>query len=361
MNRPWMPWYIADYLADTAHLRAAQSGAYLHLIMHYWQRGGLPSENVQLAAIARMSDSEWKKARPIIEPFFQMPGWRHKRVDEELAKSLAKYEARAAAGKKGGEAKAEAKQKPSNATANEEAGLNQPLSQPLPPSNPESKNESALSILDSRAEKDRPIPIDMDYQPSDPAIEYAYSLGMKAADLKSELSKFINHCMGLRIASYNPDANFKKWCDQWLDYKRKHEKPKGPEAPSIEPVPLSTADWQSTVSRFKGNRSLWSRHAGPEPGMAGCRCPVQVLVDAQIDPATGHDMTPAWFFIDHTTNEAAAFMHDAQSRRVRPPTVLKFLQDGVERCGFFSQIAIPRGYDEATGERIAPSANEDAA
>src|SRR4051812_30644287 len=103
MNRPWMPWYIADYLADTAHLRAGQSGAYLHLIMHYWQKGGLPDNNAQLAAIARMTPQEWKRERPVIEPFFQMPGWKHKRVEEELVKAQAKYEARAAAGRKGGE------------------------------------------------------------------------------------------------------------------------------------------------------------------------------------------------------------------------------------------------------------------
>lgn len=132
-------------------------------------------------------------------------------------------------------------------------------------------------------------------------------------------------------------------------------------APSLEPVPLTDADWRSTVKRYKGNRSLWSRHAGPEPGMAGCRCPIVILIEAQIDPATGFDMTASWHFIDHTTNEMAAFIHDAQTRKVRPPVVLKFELDGVERTGFFSQIPIPPGYDEATGERIAPKESEDAA
>ena len=102
MSRPWFPLYVADYLADTAHLRAAQSGAYLHLIMHYWQHGGLPDSDAQLAAIARMTPLEWRKTKPIIQPFFQMPGWRHKRVEEEIAKAAQKYQARAEAGKKGG-------------------------------------------------------------------------------------------------------------------------------------------------------------------------------------------------------------------------------------------------------------------
>lgn len=82
--KPWMPLYIADYLADTAHLGAAQSGAYLHLIMHYWQNGGLPEDEAALARIARMSPSEWKRNRPIIVAFFGQD-WRHKRIDAELA------------------------------------------------------------------------------------------------------------------------------------------------------------------------------------------------------------------------------------------------------------------------------------
>lgn len=86
MNRPWMPLYVADYLADTAHLNAAQSGAYLHLIMHYWQTGNLPDDDAALARIARMTGGEWKKARPIIAPFFS-PDWKHKRIDSELAKA----------------------------------------------------------------------------------------------------------------------------------------------------------------------------------------------------------------------------------------------------------------------------------
>jgi uncharacterized protein YdaU (DUF1376 family) len=103
-NPPWMPLYIADYLSDTGHMRAAESGAYLHLIMHYWQRGGLPDCDRQLAMIARMSDQEWSNAKAIVQAMFK-PGWKHKRIDEELANAKERYERRANAGRKGGKAK----------------------------------------------------------------------------------------------------------------------------------------------------------------------------------------------------------------------------------------------------------------
>ncbi|MDB5550818.1 MAG: hypothetical protein JWL86_802 [Rhizobium sp.] len=306
-----MPWYIADYLADTAHLRAAQSGAYLHLIMHYWQRGGLPSENVQLSAIARMTDAEWKKARPIIEPFFQMPGWKHKRVEEELAKSQSKYEARAAAGKSGGEAKAKSKQNPSNATANEQAGLNQPQPQPL--SKPESSEKKGESSSPSKGLKvvsegeDEPILIGETYQPSERAVEYAYSLGMKKADLDAEHRKFVTMSVAARAKSYNPDMSFKLFCDRWLEFKRKNN-PDWQPAPDIVRVP-------------------------PEP----------------------------FVLVIQGTTEAAAWNQYNRDRGLRPLFFCKQVVDGVEIIAARCPSLVPPGYDEATGEKLAPTNAEDAA
>lgn len=83
MSRPWMPLYVADYLADTGHLSAAEHGAYLLLIMHYWVNGGLPAEDRKLARIARMSPRKWARVRSTIAGFFG-PGWFHERIDIEL-------------------------------------------------------------------------------------------------------------------------------------------------------------------------------------------------------------------------------------------------------------------------------------
>lgn len=100
-----MPLYIADYLSATEHLDAAHSGAYLHLIMHYWQKGNLPQEDKFLARIARMTDRQWKTAKPVLQSFFA-DGWRHERIDSELDKAQEKAEARAECGRRGGKAKA---------------------------------------------------------------------------------------------------------------------------------------------------------------------------------------------------------------------------------------------------------------
>lgn len=90
---PYMPLYVADYLADAAHLTALEHGAYLLLIMNYWQRGGaLPDDDVRLARIARMGPREWSRIRGTISEFFDIAGgaWSHSRIDSELARVEAK-------------------------------------------------------------------------------------------------------------------------------------------------------------------------------------------------------------------------------------------------------------------------------
>ena len=96
----WMPLYIGDYRADTTHLSAAQHGAYLLLIMHYWQQGSLPDDDEQLARIACMTLAEWRRNRPIIRAFFG-DGWHHRRIDREMEKAVTAYEKRSRAGQKG--------------------------------------------------------------------------------------------------------------------------------------------------------------------------------------------------------------------------------------------------------------------
>lgn len=181
MSRPWMPLYVADYLADTGHLSTVEHGAYLLLIMHYWQKGGLPDDDKRLASIARASLEQWQEIRPALLDLFQS-GWKHSRIDDELEKSAKAYEKRAAAGKAGGEAKAAAsnaraklKRKPSNAlpstitTTLKEEGSNEPSS-----SEPEKSAPSEIVVVSLPTVSEGEVPIfetDVaEWQPAFPGV-----------------------------------------------------------------------------------------------------------------------------------------------------------------------------------------------
>ena len=88
MKRLWMPLYVADYLKDTTHLGALESGAYLHLIMAYWVSGKLPNDDKRLATIAKMSMRQWRASRATLATFFG-PNWTHKRIEDELKRANA--------------------------------------------------------------------------------------------------------------------------------------------------------------------------------------------------------------------------------------------------------------------------------
>ena len=86
----WMPLYIGDYLADTAHLDAEKSGAYLHLLMHYWRKGPLIDDLDSLASTAKLRPLNASSIiQALLDEFFVKNGdgrWHQKRQDIEREK-----------------------------------------------------------------------------------------------------------------------------------------------------------------------------------------------------------------------------------------------------------------------------------
>jgi uncharacterized protein YdaU (DUF1376 family) len=101
MGRAWMPLYVGDYLRDTRDLNTLQHGAYLLLIMHYWQHDALPTDDARLAAIAGLPVAQWRRIREPVQAKFA-DGWRHKRIEAELAKLDRAVMQRRIAGRNGG-------------------------------------------------------------------------------------------------------------------------------------------------------------------------------------------------------------------------------------------------------------------
>lgn len=102
MSSPFMPLYVGDYLSDTAHLTAEEHGAYLLLIMAYWQSGRpLPSDPKRLAIIARIPNERWTDVERTLEQFFDVTPteWKHERIETELERYRDKVEKARIAGK----------------------------------------------------------------------------------------------------------------------------------------------------------------------------------------------------------------------------------------------------------------------
>lgn len=173
-NRAWMPLHIDDYLADTGHLTGAEHGAYMLMIMHYWQNGSLPENERLIARIARMSASQWEESRDVLAMLFGT-GWTHKRIDAELAKADEIIEKRRAA--------AEARHGKSKIDANAVHVQSK------------STYTGALPLTDNLSEKEEPSGsskkrgsrLPDDWQPD---IEFAVSLGLSQAQSLNEAQKF---------------------------------------------------------------------------------------------------------------------------------------------------------------------------
>lgn len=117
----WMPLYIGDYLADTAHLDAEQSGCYLHWLMHYWRRGPLVDSVPELVKIGKLRSSDAPSiAQALLNEFFSLgldQRWHQKRIDEELAAWAGKSIKAKEKAKRAAKVRWE-KDAPSNATSN---------------------------------------------------------------------------------------------------------------------------------------------------------------------------------------------------------------------------------------------------
>lgn len=104
---PSLPLFVKDYLVDTTALTLEQSGAYLHLLMHAWARGGsLPDCDRTLASFCKVSVKKWAAIRPHVEGYFTVENgtWTNRRLAQEWQYVKGVSEKRAAAGAKGGAA-----------------------------------------------------------------------------------------------------------------------------------------------------------------------------------------------------------------------------------------------------------------
>lgn len=248
-KRPWMPLYIADYLAKTAHLTVTEHGAYLLLIMNYWHNGGLPEDESKIARIARMSAKQWNESKETLKAFFE-DGWKHKRIDEEIAQAIEISRKRSAS--------AQLKHNKSEAKADTPH-----TSQPLAKANgPERK---------PRRGNKTPIPEGLTL--SDAWIAEGRKRGIADENTRREFQKFCSRARRDDARYVNWDRAWENWLDNAIGYNPKLVTAASATVVSIED---QRAIWVSFLETWKRTGKWESQRISP-PGSAGCPIPKELI------------------------------------------------------------------------------------
>jgi len=111
VTHPYLPLYVDDFEAATAHLTIEEDGVYSRLLRLCWRTPGcsIPNDPAWIARKIRLSADDFERvARPVIDEFFRVQRGRlvQKRLKEEYDNISRKKSARKKAGSAGGSQKA---------------------------------------------------------------------------------------------------------------------------------------------------------------------------------------------------------------------------------------------------------------
>jgi len=102
-SRPFIQFYCADFLGDTVQLDAAQTGAFLCLILHQWQTGK-PIPERHMTRVMRIEPGDFHETCNALREYFLIHpngDWENLRVTGDLSTFHSLQIARSAAGRKG--------------------------------------------------------------------------------------------------------------------------------------------------------------------------------------------------------------------------------------------------------------------
>lgn len=219
---PWMPLYVADYLADTRRLSTLEHGAYILLIFEYWRNGRLPDDDRRLARIVGLSEAAWAEIRDSLFEFFE-DGWRHKRIEAELAKA----ESKSASARDSAEKRWAKRRGSADADATTPAML------------PDSESQMSLASL-GPGEHVSALP-----EPQQPKVKQA------RGKLRSAIAEDAQPDDGQREAAAEAGLSQSEFRSEWAAF-RDHHRAKG----------STMADWQAAWRTWLRNRERFRTRGG---------------------------------------------------------------------------------------------------
>jgi uncharacterized protein YdaU (DUF1376 family) len=218
MKLIWYAFHPNDYARDTAHLSMIEHGAYRLLLDHYYMSGvPLPASAMHLHRICRaFADDEQAAVHSVLQQFFTLTddGWRHERVEAELAKSddISEKRRRAAVlrHKKG---KSDDVDNSANADANADACALQMDTQSQ--SHTHISTTGVVDMFTPQARKQR---LPEGFHPNDTGIEKARQAGI---NLAAELEAFRDYHTSKGTTMLDWQAAWRTWVGNAVKFKGK--------------------------------------------------------------------------------------------------------------------------------------------
>lgn len=374
MSRPWFPFYVGDYTRDTARLTTEAHGAYLLLMLDYWVNGSPPDDDETLATITKLPVSAWKKRRPVLVKFFKVEGgvWMHSRIEKEREKAATVGSANSDKAREAAERRwAMERQKKLDERLAAQHG-----DAPSTPIDAPSIGGALPGDAQSQSPSSSPSSSTLKYRDIFLVFWEAYPRRDEAEQqdrAEAEFAKLVAggvdpavitfgakaYCAKIRKQN-NYATKFVKVAWRWLG-----EQDFTGAAPvlvhSDMPSEPSEKDWRLVVQRFVINESTWPRWAGNAPGTRSCRCPPRIMAEEGICPNTGLRIDATWWYAEDETPELRANLSFAADLNLKI-RLYDFTKDGVtKQNGAFFVKRFPPGYDEATGEKLPPNSNDEAA
>ena len=308
-KRPYMPFYIDDYLSATIELSTFEHGCYMLLLIHLWRAGGeLPNDPAKLARICRCSQSHFKKAWSSISPFFEIRGT--KVTQHRVSHELRLLESRAEQKRKAASARWHDKplknNNPSDAGASEPHMRAASGSDATPDSIPQTPEEELEPTIRGEAQCAKPEDLDK----LEATLRAAAGQALRAAAPQlfvmaapqrwlsngADLNRDVLPAVRSVAASAQPNS-VASW--EYFDRAvtqattdRMNGRSRGDvdefksQAP-LDPEQLTAEQWRTSVKLYREwlakDRSpdwkRWNDGLGPRPDELGCKAPYEILAE----------------------------------------------------------------------------------
>jgi len=254
----WMPLRLVIWRKGTAFFSPAERGAYMDLILAYWELGPLPNDDAILQQLARVTDSKtWKQVRgKVLGKFIEIDGaLTHERIDEERTVALQKFQRKSDAGRVAGRASAQSR---SNQPSTNRSTVGQPaVNTTYQVHTPNGVTDANASVGRKRPPPKRASALPADWTLSQEGFDHATAKGLDPATIRAIAENFRDDNAAKGRTSKDWPASWRTWIAKHIGWNGTGPWPKGKQLVSNRQGPESViAAGAAVIARLQADSGL---------------------------------------------------------------------------------------------------------